>query len=74
MKKTSLILGLSLFIFACSNQGTSNEKVGEGVEPYSNVGVDNVNGNIPDTTNTIDLSTNKVDSAKVPVDSPSQKK
>lgn len=71
MKKYSIILALSLFTITCSEQQTSNEKVGEDVDPYGNVGVDNVNGNIPDTINTIDLSTNKVDSAKVLTDSSS---
>ena len=73
MKKLSFILSLSLLIFACNSQKTSNEKMGEDVDPHQNVGVDNVNGNIPDTTNTINLSTNKVDSANVLVDSSSYK-
>lgn len=73
MKKISFILSLSLLLFACNSNKTSNEKRGEDVDPTQNVGVDNVNGNIPDTTNTINLSTNKVDSAKVPVDTPSNK-
>ena len=67
MKK--YLLALSLFIFACSEKKTSNGKVGEDVDSYGNIGIDNVNGNIPDTTNTINLSTDKVDSAKVLPDS-----
>jgi hypothetical protein len=39
------------------------------VEPYNKAGVQNVNGNIPDTTNAIDLSTKKVDSATTKSDS-----
>lgn len=69
MKKISFILSLSLLFFACNSNKTSNEKSGEDVDPYRNVGVDNVNGNIPDTTNTINLSTNKVDSANMRADS-----
>lgn len=73
MKKLSFIFSLTLLLFACNSQKTSNEKVGEDVDPYRRVGVDNVNGNIPDTTNTIDLSTNKVDSANIPIDSSMEK-
>ena len=58
---------------ACNNAKTSNEKVGEGVEPYRQVGVENVNGNIPDTSNSIDLSTRKPDSANIGVDTPMKK-
>ena len=73
MKKISFILSLSVLLVACNSQKTSNEKMGEDVEPYGNVGVENVNGNIPDTTNAINLGTHKVDSANVPVDTPSRK-
>lgn len=73
MKKLSFILSFSLLLFACNDQKTSNEEMGEDIDPYPNVGVENVIGNIPDTINTIDLSTNKVDSANVPVDTPSRK-
>lgn len=72
MKNLSFILVLSLLLFACSSDKKSNEKVGEDVEPYGNVGVENVNGGIPDTTNTIDLSTNKVDSTMI-LDTPSNR-
>ena len=70
MKKISFILSLSVLLFACESKKTSNEKMGEDVNPTPSVGVDNVNGNIPDTTNTINLSTHKVDSSNVSVDTP----
>lgn len=73
MKKFCLIISTSFIFLACNSDKTSNEKVGEDIEPYRQVGVKNVNGNIPDTTNSIDLSTNKVDSLNVPVDTPSKR-
>ncbi len=73
MKKVSIVLSLSLLLFACNSEKKSNEEVGKDVEPYGNVGVENVIGNMPDTTNTIDLSTNKVDSSNVKPDTPSKK-
>lgn len=73
MKKFCIIFSMAIGFLACNNNKTSNEKMGEDVEPYRQVGVENVNGNIPDTTNSINLSTNKVDSLKVPTDTPSKK-
>ena len=73
MKKFCIILSTTFVLFACNSNKTSNEKVGKDIEPYRQVGVENVNGNIPDTTNSINLSTNKVDSLKVPSDSPVKK-
>jgi hypothetical protein len=48
--------------FACNNK-KSNSKAGKDADTYKQVPVPNVNGNIPDTTNSIDLSTNKTDSS-----------
>ena len=60
MKKIIGVLMISAGLFACNNQeSTTNEAVGEDVDPYRQVGVENVNGNIPDTTDAIDLSTQK---------------
>lgn len=73
MKKFCLIFSTACIFLACNSNKKSNEKVGEDIEPYRQVGVQGVNGNIPDTTNSIDLSTNKVDSLKVPADSSSKK-
>lgn len=73
MKKVPFILSLAVILFACDSNKTSNEERGKEVDPHQNIGVDNVNGNIPDTTNTINLSTNKVDSSAVPMDTPSRK-
>jgi predicted secreted Zn-dependent protease len=63
MKKLFILCVLSISLLACNSNNKSNTKAGEKVEPYSKTGVQNVNGNIPDTTNAIDLSTKKVDSA-----------
>lgn len=68
MKKLFILYVLSISFLACNNN-KSNSKAGEKVEPYNKAGVQNVNGNIPDTTNAIDLSTKKVDSAATKSDS-----
>ncbi|HEV2831956.1 MAG TPA: hypothetical protein VGW31_08240 [Hanamia sp.] len=69
MKKLFILYVLSISFFACNSNNKSNSKAGEKVEPYNKAGVQNVNGNIPDTTNTIDLSTEKVDSTATKSDS-----
>lgn len=72
--KKSLIMFATVFVFiSCNSNKHSNEKVGEDVDPYRQVGVENVNGNIPDTTNSINLSTNKVDSINLPKDTSPEK-
>jgi hypothetical protein len=43
--------------------------MGKDVDSYRQVGVENVNGNIPDTTDAIDLSTKKTDSSTLKKDS-----
>lgn len=54
-----LIFVSTIFIFtSCKN---NKEKK---TPTYNEVNVKNVNGNIPDTTNAIDLNTKKTDSAK----------
>lgn len=73
MKKLFILAGMTIIMSACNNAKTSNEKVGEDIEPYRQVGVQNVNGNIPDTSNSIDLSTRKPDSAYLGVDTPMKK-
>jgi hypothetical protein len=69
MKKLFILYVLSISLLACNSNNKSNSKAGEKVEPYNKAGVQNVNGNIPDTTNAIDLSTKKVDSATTKSDS-----
>jgi hypothetical protein len=69
MKKLFILCAVSISLLSCNSNNKSNSKAGEKVEPYSKVGVENVNGNIPDTTNAIDLSTKKVDSAATKSDS-----
>ena len=70
MKKFCIIFSTACIFLACNSNKTSNEKAGKEVDPYRQVGVENVNGNIPDTTNSINLSTKKVDSLKVSTDTP----
>lgn len=59
MKKLLVIIAASAFIFSCASK---EEETTE--ETTNKAGVQNVNGNIPDTTNAIDLSTTKKDSAQ----------
>ncbi len=56
MKKI-FIAAIVLTLFSCQ----SNETTTEDTKNNNQVGVPNVNGNIPDTTNTINLSTQKKD-------------
>ena len=56
MKKLLVIIAASAFIFSCASK---EEETTE--ETKNEAGVQNVNGNIPDTTNAIDLSTSKKD-------------
>lgn len=64
MKKIFILpVLIATTFFACNNK-KSNSKVGKDADTYQEVPVPNVNGNIPDTTNSIDLSTKKTDSLK----------
>lgn len=58
MKKI-LLIAVSAFIFGCASK---EEETTE--ETTSPAGIQNVNGNIPDTTNSIDLSTTKKDTVQ----------
>lgn len=55
MKKLLVIIAASALIYSCASkeEETSTEEI------KNEAGVQNVNGNIPDTTNAIDLSTSK---------------
>lgn len=59
MKKPLAILTITLFLFSCNsdnNNDTSTEPAAASENP---VGIQNVNGNLPDTTNTIDIGTHQ---------------
>lgn len=60
------IIGIVFVIYGCNSNGT---KKADDTKTYNQTGVQNVNGNIPDTTNAIDLSTHKKDSTGKPSDS-----
>ncbi|MEO8763709.1 MAG: hypothetical protein ABI416_05450 [Ginsengibacter sp.] len=59
MKKILFILATTVFIFGCN----SGDKKDDETKTDSQVGVPNVNGNIPDTTNAIRLSTDVKDTS-----------
>ena len=60
MKGSILMLAISLLHLGCTSdndmQYKSEENKTKKVESENPVGIQNVNGNIPDTTNTIDIS------------------
>ena len=64
MKKI-FIAAIVLILISCQ----SNETTTEGTKNSNQVGVPNVNGNIPDTTNAINLSTQKKDTTAKSKDS-----
>ena len=55
------MIAIVVMLFIGCNQDEEIEETNS----YEQVGVPNVNGNIPDTTNSIDLSTQKTDSSIV---------
>ena len=61
-----LIIGLVSVISGCNS---SDKKKAVETKTDEQVGVENVNGNIPDTTNAINLSTHKKDSTGMSKDS-----
>lgn len=70
MKKIVIIsILLSTAFPACKSKNSDADKK---TPTYREVNVKNVNGNIPDTTNAIDLNTKK-DSSSTRIDSSSQK-
>jgi len=59
MKKILLVIAISVVLFSCASK---EEETTEGTT--SPAGIQSVNGNIPDTTNSIDLSTQKQDTVQ----------
>lgn len=55
MKKLFSFLVAVGFLFSCGGKGTSNEDTGAQSTPVT-PGIDNVNGNVPDTTETLRLN------------------
>ena len=62
MKNVILLSALLLGLHSCSSDKT---KTNENSKSNMEVGVQNANGNMPDTTNAINLSTQKKDSSKI---------
>ena len=65
MKKTLIMIALLQVMYSCS----SKEKKTTEDANKNEVGVQNNNGGIPDTTNTINLSTHKKDTTQKSKDS-----
>ena len=61
MKKLFFIIALFPVIFSCTS---NNKKTTEDSKSPSEVGVQNANGNLPDTSNAINLSTHKKDTVQ----------
>lgn len=59
MKKLYPLFIICLVFISCNNNNNDDKKT----PTYHEVNVKNVNGNIPDTTNAIDLSTKKTDTS-----------
>jgi hypothetical protein len=66
MKRMMIIIGLISFTYGCNSD---NKKKTDETKTDTEVGVQNVNGNIPDTTNAINLRSQKKDSVKMHTDS-----
>jgi hypothetical protein len=60
MKKI-VVIALSVVMFSCSS---NDKKTTEESKTPNEAGVQNANGNIPDTTNAINLSTHKTDTTQ----------
>jgi hypothetical protein len=60
MKKIFVLIAIVSIFLGCTS---SDKKTTEDTKSQDQTGVPNVNGNIPDTTNAINLSTHKKDSA-----------
>ena len=65
MKRIMLIIGLVSVISGCNS---NDKKKTDQTKTENQVGVENVNGNIPDTTNAINLSSQKKDSTGMHAD------
>lgn len=59
MKKSLLISCITLVLFSCSSDSKSDTSSTPAAGTENSVGVKNVNGNIPDTTNTINIGTHQ---------------
>lgn len=63
MKKSIAVSALTLILFSCASDNdmkhTDTKK--EEVKSENKVGIQNVNGGIPDTTNTINIGNHKTD-------------
>lgn len=57
MKRVFTIIISTITIFGC-NSGSEKNTNSDSTKTYDQVGVPNVNGNIPDTTNAINLTHN----------------
>ncbi|MEO8110528.1 MAG: hypothetical protein ABI594_10865 [Ginsengibacter sp.] len=59
MKKSLTIICITLFLFGCNSDNKSDTTKEPAAAGENRVGVENVNGNMPDTVNTIDIGTHQ---------------
>lgn len=59
MNKYIAIMCSALFLLSCNSDGKSDTSTEPASDAESTIGVQNVNGNIPDTTNTINIGTHQ---------------
>ncbi len=72
MKKSMGFLTMAFFFIGCNSDNDMKYKDTDKkeVKTENPVGIQNVNGNIPDTTNTIDIGNSKKDTTIKAEDSP----
>lgn len=66
MKKIFLLTAVTAIIYSCSS---NDEKIKKNADTNNQVGVQDGTGNVPDTTNAINLSTHKKDTTQNAKDS-----
>ncbi len=65
MKKIMFVVVMAYVVWGCNSD---DKKKADEIKTYNQTGVQNVNGNISDTTNAIDLSTHKKDTTGIRAD------
>lgn len=64
MEKSLAIICITLFLFSCNSDNKNDTSTQPAASGENRVGVENVNGNMPDTVNTIDIGTHQPNEIK----------